>query len=153
MTGSPKPNKETVRTMVSPPAKPDSPSQSAHPKTVRMHLPTRQPSDLPPPSDSLSPVNAATADIPAPIIAQAPKKDLANWMSAASPGKCAVEMKKTQALLDLPAVDTAATAVKVASQIEPQPISRINEIPTPLCWALLGASAAILILQIWNYVS
>jgi len=80
--------------MVSSLAKADSPYHSAHPKTVGMHLPTRQPSDPPPPSDSLSPVSAATAVIPGPITPQAPKEDLANWMSAAPPANCAVEMKK-----------------------------------------------------------
>jgi hypothetical protein len=153
MTGSPEPKKETVRIRVSPPGKADSPSQSAGTKTVRMHLPTRQPSDLPPALDSLSPVSAATAVFPGPSIAQVPKKDLANWMSAAPPTNCAVEMKKTQPLNDPPAVDTPATAGKVAPQVRPTSISRIDEIPMALCWALLGASAAILILQIWNYVS
>jgi hypothetical protein len=153
MTGSPEPKKETVRVMVSPLAKADSPSQSARPKTVGMHLQTRQPSDLPPASDSLSPVSAATAVIPEPITAPAPKKGLANLISAAPPANCAVEMKKTQPLNDPSAVDTPATTGNVEPQVRPTPISRTDEIPMPLCWALLGASAAILILQIWNYVS
>ena len=69
------------------------------------------------------------------------------------PAKLAVEMKKTQPLINLPAVEAPATSVTVAPKIEPQPVSKIDEMPTPLCWGLLGVSAAILILQIWNYLS
>jgi hypothetical protein len=32
-------------------------------------------------------------------------------------------------------------------------VSRIDAIPMALCWALFAASAATLILQIWNYLS
>jgi hypothetical protein len=31
--------------------------------------------------------------------------------------------------------------------------AKTSVIPIPLCWALLFASAAILIIQIWNYIS
>jgi hypothetical protein len=65
------------------------------------------------------------------------------------PAKPAVQMKKTQPLIDLPAIETPSTTVTVT----PQPQLRIDQMPMPLCWALLAASAAILILQIWNYVS
>jgi len=31
--------------------------------------------------------------------------------------------------------------------------ARISVVSIPLCWALLAASAAILLIQIWNYIS
>src|SRR5262249_58621649 len=65
------------------------------------------------------------------------------------PTKPAVQMKKTQPLIDLPPVETPATTVSV----RPEPQRRIQQIPIPLCWALLAVSAAALILQIWNYLS
>jgi len=83
-----------------------------------------------------------------------PKKETARITVLPNPpAKPAMEMKKMQPLIDLPAVDVPTTTVTVASKIEPQPISKIDEIPMSLCWGLLGASAAILILQIWNYLS
>ena len=69
------------------------------------------------------------------------------------PAKPAVQMKKTQPLIDLPAIETPATTVTLTPAPEPQPQPRIDQIPMLLCWALLAASATILILQIWNYLS
>ena len=71
------------------------------------------------------------------------------------PPKPAVQMKKTQPLIDLPAMEVPAITVTLTPEPEPapKPQLRIDQIPMPLCWTLLGASAAILILQIWNYVS
>jgi hypothetical protein len=54
------------------------------------------------------------------------------------PAKETSEMKKEQSSIDLP---------------WPQPVTRNGEMPMPLCWSLLAASATILILQIWNYLS
>ena len=85
-----------------------------------------------------------------PVTSPAPKKATARITVVPDPpAKPTVEMKKTQSLIDLPAIDKPVTTVNVT----PQPEVRIDQIPMPLCWALLAASAAILILQIWNYVS
>jgi hypothetical protein len=43
--------------------------------------------------------------------------------------------------------------IMVSPSAMPAPKTRIDEIPMPLCWALLATSAVILILQIWNYLS
>jgi len=32
-------------------------------------------------------------------------------------------------------------------------LPKVDAISMPLCWALLGTSAAILLIQIWNYLS
>jgi hypothetical protein len=63
------------------------------------------------------------------------------------------EMTKTQPVVDLPAVETSPTQIIVVPPPQPAPQMRIDGIPMPLCWALVAMSAAILILQIWNYVS
>ena len=67
--------------------------------------------------------------------------------------KPAVQMKETQPLIDLPAMETPATTVTLTPEPAPTPQLRIDQIPMPLCWGLVTVSAAILILQIWNYLS
>jgi len=92
--------------------------------------------------------------MPAPIPPQAPKKETARITVLPDPQpKPAVQMKKTQPLIDLPAMEAPAAPVTVAPAPPPKPLPRIDQIPMPMCWALLGVSAAILILQIWNYLS
>ena len=65
----------------------------------------------------------------------------------------AVQMKKTQPLIDLSAIEAPATAVTLAPAPLPERQRRVDQVSMPLCWMLLAASVAILILQIWNYVS
>ena len=156
MADSSEPKKETVRIMVSPPASSPKPSSAARSgETVRIHLPSRPPAN---PSESQStkppsPTRAAAVAIPVPMTMHAPKKATACIpVSPDPPAKPAVEMKKTQPLIVLPAVEAPATGVTVAPKTEPQPVSKIDQMPVSLCWGLLGASAAILILQIWNYL-
>jgi hypothetical protein len=85
--------------------------------------------------------------------AASPKKETARiTVLPDPPSKPAVQMKKTQPLIDLPKIETPSTTVTVTAP-EPTPQTGIDQIPMPLCWALLGTSAAILILQIWNYLS
>jgi len=151
MADSNEPKKETVRITVSPPPSTPPPAPVESRDTVRIHLPTRPPANPPPvPADSPSPVRAAAAAMPAPMTTPAPKKETARiTVLPDPPAKPAVQMKKTQPLIDLPAIETPSTTVTVT----PQPQLRIDQIPMPLCWALLAASGAILILQIWNYLS
>jgi hypothetical protein len=61
-----------------------------------------------------------------------------------------VQMKKTQPLVTMPEV-TAPPSVPLTVTSEPPPV--VENIPMPLCWAVFGVSALILILQIWNYFS
>jgi len=58
-------------------------------------------------------------------------------------------MKKTPPLIDMPAASAPETPLTVA----PETPMATDQIPKPLCWALLGVSAAILIIQIWSYFS
>ena len=88
--------------------------------------------------------------MPAPITTPGPKKETARITVLPDPQpKPAVQMKKTQPLIDLPAIEIPSSTVTVT----PKSPLRIDQIPIPLCWGLLAASAAILILQIWNYIS
>ena len=88
--------------------------------------------------------------MPAPRTTPAPKKETARISVLPDlPAKPAVQMKKTQPLIDLPMIETPSTTVTLT----PRPQLGIDQMPMPLCWALLAVSTAILILQIWNYLS
>jgi hypothetical protein len=92
--------------------------------------------------------------MPAPMTMPSPKKETARITVLPDPQpKPAVQMKKTQPLINLPATERPAAPVTFTPAPAPKPQLRIGEIPMPLCWAVLGVSAAILILQIWNYLS
>src|SRR5438270_12676763 len=153
MADSNEPKKETVRITVSPQA--GSPPVAAPSRdTVRIHLPTRPPPNSPTgPIDSPSPARTAAAAMPAPMPTPAsPKKETARiTVLPDPPAKPAVQMKKTQPLIDLPKIETPATTMTVTPQ--PTPQIGIDRIPMPLCWGLLASSAAILILQIWTYLT
>jgi len=158
MADSNEPKKETVRITVTP--KPESTASTPSMReTVRIHLPTRPPANPPAePADSPSPMRAAAAAaMPAPMPPHvSPKKETARiTVLPDPPAKPAVQMKKTQPLIDLPKIETPTTTVTVTPQPQPQPPPQISldQIPMSLCWALLGVSATILILQIWNYLS
>jgi len=151
MADSNEPKKETVGVTVSPQPNSPPPPPAESSDAVRIHLPTRPPANSPSaPVDSTSPARTAAAAMPAPMTTHAPKKETARiTVLPDPPAKRAVQMKKTQPLIDLPAIETPSTAVTVT----PQPQLQIDQIPMPLCWTLLAASATILILQIWNYLS
>jgi hypothetical protein len=131
MTSSSEPGKETARVT-------DTSPEQSH-ETVRIQLPTRPRSNPTGPAEPPSPLRAAAATIPAPIKMDSLKKETARITTLPDPpAKGASEMKKEQPSIDLPL---------------PPPATRNNEMPMPLCWSLLAASATILILQIWNYLS
>ena len=151
MADSNEPKKETVRIAVSPQPSSPPPAPAESQDTVRIHLPTRPPTNPPPaPADSPSPTRGAAAAMPAPRTTPAPKKETARISVLPDPpAKPAVQMKKTQPLIDLPMIETPSTTVTLT----PRPQLGIDQMPMPLCWALLAVSTAILILQIWNYLS
>lgn len=162
MADSHEPKKETVRITVTPPPEPSG-AGPAQRDTVRIHLPTRPPANpSSAPVESPSPVRSAAATMPAPMPPVGPKKETARiTVLPDPPGKPAVQMKKTQPLIDLPPIEKPSTTVTVAPPPQPppqpraqtRPQTRIDQIPMPLCWALLATSATVLILQIWNYLS
>jgi hypothetical protein len=106
---------------------PDSPESNK--ETVRPLPPLRPP---------VSPMKAELnlSPDPASSFYSGPKNETARITRLSNPPKpsASAQMEKTQPLI---------------SQRE----VRTSIVPIPLCWALLGASAAILIIQIWNYIS
>ena len=83
------------------------------------------------------------------LVSPGPKKETARIPVLPDPPKVSgsVQMKKTQPLISMPA---AVIPVTVAPK---EATPKVAAISMPLCWALLGTSAAILLIQIWNYLS
>ncbi|MEY2507742.1 MAG: hypothetical protein QOH01_2071 [Verrucomicrobiota bacterium] len=80
-----------------------------------------------------------------------PKKETARISVLPRPAPApapAINMTKTQPLLVHPAGNAAAAPVIITSK----PLARVDAIPRSLCWALLGISTVIFLIQIWNYV-
>jgi hypothetical protein len=153
MADSDEPKRETVNLTVSPQpsSAPSVPVESGD--TVRIHFPTRLRTNPTSPPEEPSPGRAAAA-MAAPVTSPAPKKETARITALDDPpAKPAVQMKKTQPLIDLPRIETPSTTVTVTPAAQPVRKTATNQIPMPLCWALVGGSAAVLILQIWNYLS
>jgi hypothetical protein len=86
------------------------------------------------------------------LISPGPKKETARINVPADPPKVSgsVQMKKTQSLISRPAPPAPVTPVTVAPK---EAAPKVDAISMPLYWALLGTSAAILLIQIWNYLS
>jgi len=86
-----------------------------------------------------------------PSVNRGPKKETARITILPKPAPStapAINMTKTQPLLMQPPAGGQPAPVIITSK----PIARLDTIPRPLCWALLGISAAIFLIQIWNYV-
>jgi hypothetical protein len=105
-----------------------------------------------------SPPAPATAPSPVPANVSAasstgPKKETAriamlpNSDPKASP---TMEIKETQPLITLPEIARQNAPITVARR---DASAIVDAMPKLLCWALLGVSAVILIIQIWNYLS
>jgi hypothetical protein len=60
----------------------------------------------------------------------------------------AINITKTQPLLAQPAAPARVAPVVLTSR----PLAPLEIIPRPLCWALVGVSGVIFLIQIWNYV-
>jgi len=95
---------------------------------------------------------AAVLPTEIPSVHRGPKKETARISilpkPAATPAP-AINMTKTQPLL----VHPPATGVQAAPVIiTSKPLAPLDTIPRPLCWAVLGISALIFLIQIWNYV-
>lgn len=96
----------------------------------------------------------AAAALPLPVIppsaSDSPKNETERiTVLSDPPSKSAVQMKKAQPLIDMPAA--AAPDAPITTAPEPEPV--VDVIPKPLCWALVSLSTAVLIIQILNYVS
>ena len=158
MADSAEPKKETVRIMV--PTQTGEPMQTGAPKreTVRIQLPSRPPANVP--GDAGPAAAALPSSISSPPLT--PKKETARITVLPDPPvKPTVQMKKTQPLIDLPPPGAPSISVNVAPETiapsemvaSPGLMRTLDDVPMPLCWALLGISAVILLIQIWSYFS
>ncbi len=81
-----------------------------------------------------------------------PKKETARITVPPAPmAKPAGQMEETQPLIDLAAIEKPGTALMGIPESTRH--GRIDRVPMPLCWTLIAISAAVLILQIWTYLS
>ena len=144
------------------PARPPAPANPTPPTVAPSAVPavaepavTAKSSFLPPSSGASQ---TAAMRAPEPVAAPpsplspGPKKETARITVLPDPPKSSgsVQMKKTQPLISMPetrAPVTPVTVAPVASQ------TKLDAIPMSLCWALVGVSAAILLIQIWTYLS
>ncbi len=65
----------------------------------------------------------------------------------------AVEMKKTQPLIAMPQITPQNPSMAVTPTDKVEESATVNAFPMQICWALLGVSTVILIIQIWTYFS
>ena len=65
----------------------------------------------------------------------------------------AVEMKKTQPLIAMPQITPKGPSMAVTPIEKVEESAMLDAIPMSICWALLGVSTVILIIQIWTYFS
>ena len=125
------------------------PSPFALPETSLAAAPEPAILSAPEPAPDSGSVSAALESV-----SPGPKKETARVpvMARTMPAP-AVEMKKTQPLIAMPQItpQRGSIAAKPADKGEESAI--LNAIPMPICWALLGVSTVILIIQIWTYLS
>lgn len=88
---------------------------------------------------------------PAAALQPGPKKETARIRILPRPAATgpSVNMTKTQPLLVRPATTTMQPAPVVVTS---RPLDPFELIPRKFCWTLLGISAVIFLIQIWNYV-
>jgi hypothetical protein len=121
--------------------------------------PVERPRFIPPPPGAVPAQSSAPTHSPVPPSATSPKKETARITVLPDPPKSAVsgiQMKKTQPLFDMPAsLPPVAPIMTAASEPDsgPPPSQAIDEVPGLFYWAILGASAVVLIIQILNYIS
>jgi hypothetical protein len=132
-----------VTSLRRPPVAPPSPLLRPLPKPPGIiHEPEKATSRIAPPAD------APTAEAE-----PGPKKETARIAILPKPvvaPKSAVNMTKTQPLIMRPAGTAPASPITVVTS---RPVHGLDLIPRSYCWGLLGISAFILLIQIWNYFS
>jgi len=177
------PKKETVRIAVTPPASgqsaqkretvritlPSRPPTSAPlpptgvPATAAPHPPVAKPLIPPAPTKAVQPprfvpppVSAAVPPMPNISPLPGPKKETARITVLPDPPAAppTVQMKKTQPLINMPAASVPMPVTPVTVANEPEIGATIMDgIPIAFCWALVGVSAVVLLIQILNYIS
>ena len=154
MTEPNEPKKETTRISVAPKVAEKPPEPNTKPRdTVRIQLPLREPPGhiLTEPQPAVQeggssqffqppqPPPLSAAVTPAPDLP--PSGPIKETVRIPLP---TVQMRKTQPLVAMPEAASQDPAIAVAP---------VEKNAMPLMWLLLGVSAAILIIQIWTYLS
>jgi len=123
-----------------------------YPKVVnppRFSLPSRpSPAFSPKPSTASHPMASSSAGS-----SSEPKKETARIAVSPDPhpkASPAVQIKKAQPLVTMPEITLQSAPLTAATN---NMSAIVDAIPMPLCWALLGVSTVILIIQIWTYFS
>jgi hypothetical protein len=168
MADSNHPNEENVHPELPPDVLVKSPAANLQPReTVRIQLPSRPPSPPPPVMPVVSPPRPTPEPVPIVMapdsVSLEPKNEIAPVelipelkketaripLVAEPPSKPLpkVQMKKTQPLIPMPEAAARNASISVA------PAEQSTTIPMALCWTLFGASAIVLIIQIWMYFS
>lgn len=105
-----------------------------------------------PVAQKASPVPPMSPPVPSIRPLPGPRKETARIaiIPEAKSAPPTVKMSKTQPLITAPEpmTETASIAIEPESANE-----TIESIPVPLCWALVGISALIFIIQVWTYFS
>ena len=139
------PKKETVRIALPPRAAPKDAGQNGGAKdTARIVLPSRTPvippRRVPPAISPSTPAAEAVSESPVASLRRPP----------VAPPKPTVNMTKTQPLIMRPVGSGPASPITVVTS---RPVHGLDLIPRSYCWGLLGISAFILLIQVWNYFS
>jgi hypothetical protein len=152
------PKKETVRITL-PPRPVDDPGS----ETARIKLPARPPANGSPEINAplASAASAAPSSYPGSARVRAePKKETARISVLPDPPAPprrpkTVKMTKTQPLITAPEMAAPAVPIRVARSTTSASdvMQALTSVPLPFCWALLGISALLFILQIWIYLS
>ena len=159
-------------TVAPPPAAPESTTEAPKiiprrppvtpPAAPAAASPLLQPLPKPPGPEASADAGAAVRPVPpvredngmsAASVNRGPKKETARISVLPKPASSVaptVNMTKTQPLLLHPTASTPAPVTPVV--ITSKPLPKVDAIPNSLAWGLLGISAVIFLIQIWNYV-
>ena len=105
----------------------------------------RQTNLLSPQADSTS----ASGVYPGSSVQPSPKKEIAR-IAVQPPASPSINMRKTQPLLTRPDAHAHVAPVTVTTSAG---ADTFDSIPNSVCWSVLGLSALVLLIQIWNYFS
>ena len=108
---------------------------------------------VPPPVSVAPKPPTGAAPLPIPPTSPGPKKETARVavLPDPPPASASVQMKKTQPLINMPAM--AVPAPLKPATVRPELETKVDSIPLAFCWGLVGVSAVVLLIQILNYIS
>ncbi|SRR6266404_1577487 len=119
-------------------------------ETVRITLPTRRPAETPSGNGDNGRINSSilpVSDIVAsPVVARPNSEPLCVGGEGGRPDT------ETSRISILPTSAKASARFPATFRSPVDNHGAIDGVPKPLCWALVGASAGVLLVEIWNYI-